>query len=144
MNSRFTFGKKERLSHQKDIDALFEGGSSFNLNLFKVFFIIHRPAEAVPVQVLIAVPKKRFKRAVDRNRIRRRIREAYRLHKQLLIGKIGPLACSLQVGFVYTGDRSNIPYRDIENQLVGCLERLAKITGKSSSNNDDGVRTPPY
>ncbi len=78
---KFTFKKSERLSQKKLIQELFDKGSSFYLYPFKVFFI---PNERPVHQILISVPKNIFKRAVDRNAIKRRIREGYRLNKSKL------------------------------------------------------------
>ena len=78
------FKKEERLCNKRLIHVLYESGSSFILYPYKVVF--HPTDElAVPVQVLISVPKRRFKRAVDRNLLKRRIREAYRLQKNNLL-----------------------------------------------------------
>ena len=84
-----TFSKEERLCSRKLLDQLFKNGSSFLLYPFRVSFL-HLHDEALsPVQVVINVSKKRYKRAVDRNLIKRRIREVYRLHKEeLLLSKL--------------------------------------------------------
>lgn len=78
------FKKEERLCNKRLINALYQSGSSFILYPYKVIFY---PTDelGVPVQVLISVPKRRFKRAVDRNLLKRRIREAYRLQKNNLL-----------------------------------------------------------
>jgi len=78
------FKKEERLCNKRLINALYESGSSFILYPYKVVF--HPVDElTVPAQVLISVPKRRFKRAVDRNLLKRRIREAFRLQKNSLL-----------------------------------------------------------
>jgi len=78
------FKKEERLCNKRLINALYLSGSSFILYPYKVVFYPTDELD-VPVQVLISVPKRRFKRAVDRNLLKRRIREAYRLQKNKLL-----------------------------------------------------------
>jgi ribonuclease P protein component len=78
----YTFKKEERLCNKRLIDGLFHNGSSFLCYPFKVSWIAAPEGETVTAQVLFAVAKKRYKRAVDRNLIKRRMREAYRLAKQ--------------------------------------------------------------
>lgn len=78
----YTFKKEERLCNKRLIDGLFHNGSSFLCYPFKVSWCIAPPHQDVPVQVVLAVSKRRYKRAVDRNLIKRRMREAYRLLKQ--------------------------------------------------------------
>ncbi len=77
-----TFIKEERLCSRKSLDLLFKNGSSFLLYPFRVSYLLVAENTSVPVEVVINVPKKRYKRAVDRNLLKRRTREAYRLHKQ--------------------------------------------------------------
>ena len=77
----YTFTKEERLCNKRLIDSLFHNGSSFLCYPFKVSWRLNNEL-GVPAQVLFAVPKKRFKHAVDRNLLKRRMREAWRLNKQ--------------------------------------------------------------
>jgi ribonuclease P protein component len=77
----YTFKKEERLCSKKLIEELFHNGSSFLLYPFRIVWMVHPLPAEVPVQVLINVPKRRFKKAVHRNLIKRRIREVYRLNK---------------------------------------------------------------
>ena len=132
MTKQFIFSKVERLSHKNHIDALFNEGKSFSMNPFKIIYRLHPIAAEVPVKVLFAVSKKKFKRAVDRNRLRRIIREAYRLNKHLLVDQLATIPCSLHMGFVYVSDRRDVTFAEIEKQMVSCLERLGKIVGSSS------------
>lgn len=81
---KLTFKKEERLNKEIWIKELFEKGSSFHLYPFRVIYLPH-PNPQYPVnQVLISVSVRNFKKATDRNTIKRRIREAYRLYKPKL------------------------------------------------------------
>lgn len=119
-----TFKKSERLSHKKSIQELFTKGSSFYLYPFKVIFSINDDA---PVhQILISVPKRNFKKAVLRNKLKRRIREAYRLNKHLLDTSV-----KYQIAYIYTS-KELLEFNDIERKLIVILERLKKQLAKKS------------
>lgn len=117
-----TFTKAERLSGKTALDILFQTGKSFNSFPFKVVW--KEAAEsAVPVQLVISVPKRMFKRAVDRNLIKRRIREAYRRNKgsfyESLDGK------KIHLMLIYTA--KTLPeYKDVEDKIIAVLQRLHK------------------
>jgi ribonuclease P protein component len=84
---KFSFEKTERLHSRKLIQELFEKGSSFYLHPFKIVFL-KNPDQGYPhTQVLVTVPIKNFGKATDRNKIKRRIREGYRLNKKNLTTK---------------------------------------------------------
>ena len=78
---KLTFKKEERLNKEKWIQELFEKGSSFHLYPFRVVYLPHPDPQYPAHQVLISVSARNFKNAVDRNTIKRRVREAYRLNK---------------------------------------------------------------
>jgi len=78
----YTFKKEERLCNKKLIDKLFHNGSSFLCYPFKASWLFVETPAAFPAQILFSVAKKRYKHAHDRNLIKRRMREAYRLNKQ--------------------------------------------------------------
>jgi ribonuclease P protein component len=78
MNS---FKKEERLCNIQLIEKLYHNGSSFLVYPFRIIWLYSEANSEFPVQVLISIPKKKFKRAVDRNLLKRRIREIYRIQK---------------------------------------------------------------
>lgn len=121
-----TFRKRERMVSNLLIEALFDSGRSRSVSAFPlraVFRTTERREGSVPVQVLISVPKKRFRHAVDRNRVKRQIREAYRHHKELLWQQI-PDDKMMLLGFVWLSDRHS-PTAEVEKRIVSILQRIA-------------------
>lgn len=112
-----TFKKSERLSGKKDIEELFKNGSYFYLSPLKV---VTTPNLTSPLhQVLFSVPKRHFKRAVDRNLLKRRMREAYRLHKHLLITEPKVLS----IAYIYTSNEL-ASYQTIAQQIKESINRI--------------------
>jgi len=112
---KFTLKKSERLSQEKLIQELFNKGSSFYLYPFKVIFF---PNEGPTNQVMASVPKSIFKRAVDRNTIKRRIREGYRLNKaKLLQDKF------FSIAYIYTA-KEILPSALIHQKIVLSFDKL--------------------
>ena len=101
----YTFRKAERLCRQKVLEKMFAGGSrSYSFFPLRVVYM-PAPELDAPVSVMVSVSKRRFKRAVRRNRVKRQIREAYRLQKHLLLDAL-PAGCPpLAVAFIYLGDK---------------------------------------
>jgi ribonuclease P protein component len=116
-----TFGKSERLHRDKHIQELFDKGSSFYLFPFKVY-VLANPEKIDPPynQVLVSVSTRNFKKAVDRNLIKRRIREAYRLQKEIL-----PADPPLIAAFVYA-HKEILPFVELQNRLLSVLKRIPK------------------
>ncbi len=121
-HSKYSFSKKERLYGKKKIEELFRKGSSFYLSDFQVRYL--ETNEESPHQILISVPKRNFKRAVDRNLLKRRIREAYRLNKEII--HQGSKSMSFYIAFIYLS-KQILTFQDIQTQLKKCLERLGTI-----------------
>ena len=120
MGKQFSFKKEERLAKEKHIQELFEKGSSFHLYPFRVLTLPNSEAETKGNKILISVSKRNFKRAVDRNLIKRRIREAYRLQKDQIKGN------SLLLAFVYTAKEIE-PFQAIKGKLFLVLEKIKKL-----------------
>lgn len=118
-----TFKKPERLCRKKAIEALFEKGSSFYNFPLQVIWL-ESPTESVfPAQVAFSVSKKSFRRAVIRNLIKRRMREAYRKNKQSLYLFLESQNKKIVFFIIYKGDY--IPdYLSVEELMRQVLEKL--------------------
>lgn len=116
---KFSFGKKERLSSEKWIRELFEKGSSFYSHPFKVLFMLHPDEHSANTQVLVSVPSRNFPRAVDRNLLKRRVREVYRTNKACLSSSRKWL-----IAYIYTA-REVLPLSVIRDKLPATLNRIS-------------------
>ena len=129
-----TLYKAERLNRKKVIEKMF-AGSSCSFSLFPLR-VVYMPVEDLdaPVSILISVSKRRFKRAVKRNAVKRRIREAYRLNKQPLLEAVQCHGCCLAVAFIYLSDRV------FDSSLIAERMRLAlKRMAESLQSPSDAV-----
>ena len=120
--------KPERLNKKKIIEKMFAGGSrSFSIFPLRVVWL---PVEELDVQasILISVSKRRFKRAVKRNRIKRQIREAYRLNKQILLAPLTEKNRRLAIAFIYLADElmnSALVEEKIKAALTRIVEKIS-------------------
>ena len=122
-------GKKERLKSRKKIEMLFESGQRFTIAPFLVYYRLHKEVKLPTLQVGVSASKKNFKRAVDRNRVKRIIREAYRLQNQALKENIKSHSNSLDLFIIYTG--KNIPeYNEVSEKLKPVLKKLEELYAK--------------
>ena len=122
-----TFSKKERVVSKKLIESLFEKGDSQSLAAFPmrvVYMQVERQAGDSPVQILISVPKKRFKHAVDRNRVKRQVRESYRLNKQIICDVI-PENKQMLIAFIWLSDK-HYPTNEVQKRVVTLLQKIAR------------------
>lgn len=123
MDFRHTFGKDERISLQKEIDFLFSEGKSFRVFPLRVIYTKQEAIDNKGISILISVPKKKIKRAVHRNRLKRLIREAYRLNKQILTGEEQVQAGRHLIAFLFIGNEV-VSYKEIETALIKGLTQL--------------------
>jgi ribonuclease P protein component len=119
----FSFCKEERLCSKKIIDRLFAEGKSVFVFPLKLVYLETELQTKTPVQAGFAVSKKNFKRAVQRNLIKRRMREAYRLQKAFFYNALNEV--QLAVFFVYTA-KEITDYTVIESAIKKGLKKLVR------------------
>ncbi|MDR0893048.1 MAG: ribonuclease P protein component [Mediterranea sp.] len=123
----YTLRKAERLSSELLIGKMFEGGVSKSFSIFPMR-VVYMPAgagEEMP-SILVSVSKRRFKRAVKRNRVKRQIREAYRKNKHLLSAPLPGLQGErLAIAFIYLSD-ALLPSALIEEKMKVALQRITE------------------
>jgi ribonuclease P protein component len=126
MNIKNTFPKKEKLCGEIRIGRLFAEGEAFIAYPLRVVYKFSEEREDSGVKILISVPKKKIKKAVHRNRIKRQIREAYRLNKAVLLESCLNNDKSLQIAVTYLSEK--LPeYEVIEDKIKLTLTRLLQL-----------------
>ena len=122
-----TLNKRERMVSRRLIETLFGGGGSQSMAAFPlrvVYIKKERARSEAPVQIMVSVSKRHFKHAVDRNRIKRQVREAYRQHKQTLYDALPPTE-QLLLAFVWLSDEHR-PSQDVEKCVTSLVQRVAE------------------
>lgn len=120
-----SFKKDERLSSEKIIERLFADGNRFTVFPIGVVWLFASLDSSSPVQVLISVSRRKFKRAVDRNLLKRRMREAYRRNKQPFIESLAKEGRQCALGLIYNGSEL-ADFNEIEEKIILVLQRLQK------------------
>ena len=125
----YNLPKSERLCSHYLIDRLFEPGKGSKSLSSYPLRIVYRPISASEhgTSILVSVPKKQFKHAVDRNHVKRQIREAYRLNKDLLRT---PEGISLNIAFIWLDNR-HYPSAIVTNKVKNLLQRITESCEKS-------------
>jgi ribonuclease P protein component len=122
-NRKYSLSKEERLSWKRYTDLLFEKGKSFvSFPLRVIYLHIEEPMPA-PVSVVVCVPKKKIKRAVKRNYIKRQMREAYRIRKYELIDALAETNKVMLLAFLYL-DKEIHPTSDMGKAMMKALKTL--------------------
>ena len=128
---RFGFGRKEKLKSRKQIDELFLNGKNFSAFPLRVTYQF-LPSDEANIQVGVTAGKKYFKKAVDRNRIKRLIREAYRLQKGGLTEAVKPKDLKGFLFFVYT-DKAIASFAVMKEAMNKALNRLEKMVASNEN-----------
>ena len=136
MSKQFTLGKNERLKSRKQIEQLFKEGKSFVVNPFRLYFNKQSAIDnkQAGIHFGVGVSSKNFKRAVDRNRVKRLTREAWRLQKNELKELMKTSGKQLNVFFIYTG--KELPdFTTVKDKVAVALKKLSDKLNENSSAN---------
>lgn len=128
--NNYKFRKEEKIVGENRIDSLFIEGKSFVAFPLRVVYLKTELSLSSPISVLVSVPKKRIKSAVKRNRIKRQVREAYRLNKHYLEVVTESIDQHLDIAFVFVRDEL-MEYSIIEK---GMRKGLTEIANRLSCN----------
>ncbi|MBI4945146.1 MAG: ribonuclease P protein component [Bacteroidetes bacterium] len=133
---RNTFKKAERLTNKRIFESIFESGKSISVFPFKLIWIETNTTSPTPLslrsgvvgeaQLGISVPKKSFAKAVDRNTIKRRIRESYRKNKHSLYEMLKEKNLSIALMIIYIS-KEELPYQEIEKKMIVSLQKVQEI-----------------
>ncbi len=125
MKKQFTLGTNERLKSRKQIELLFNKGKKFTITPFRVYYLFNQMANP-PLQFGVGVSNKNFKKAVDRNKIKRQVRDAYRLQKISLHQKLKDKKYQFSVFLIYTS-KEMLEYSEVFVQINKILDKLGLI-----------------
>ena len=129
---KFTLGKQERLKSRKLIGRLYEEGEVLKVFPFRMVYIQTEHNSKFPVQAGVSVPKRNFKRAVDRNRIKRLMRESYRLQKNIVYDSID----KPYVFMISYLAKDEWKYVDLAKKMNKLLTLFVENTSKSAKNEE--------
>jgi ribonuclease P protein component len=140
---KYTFNHNEKLKSKKLIDLVFKQGNSFHSFPYRTIYLPYKVEmgipEAVgftkdfPVKFGISVSTRNFKKAVDRNKIKRMSREIWRLHKHLIYEKFLEKNIQIAVFYIYT-QKEILPYDDLEKGILQGISKLIKLNSKEEIN----------
>lgn len=123
MNPSNSFAKSEHLCGEKRITNLFTKGDAFIAYPLRVVYLFGEKVDTEPINTMVSVPKKRFKRAVKRNRIKRLMREAFRLNKHSLCEKIEEKQLQIHIAFNYVCDEE-MDFATVEKKMKLAIQKL--------------------
>lgn len=123
MDNGLGLKKVERLCSKKSIDALFAGSDSKSLSAYPIR-AVYKNTEEAGIRILVSVSKRRFRHAVDRNRVKRQLREAYRLNKHVMDTiKARPLG--MDIAFIWLTDKHQ-PSSLVARKMIALLEKIVQ------------------
>lgn len=128
MSKQFTLGKTERLKSRKIIEQLFKEGKSFAFPHFRVYYLFSTASDT-SLQFGAGVSTKNFKKAVDRNRVKRVTRESWRLQKAPLQELVKEQNTRFSVFLIYTAKELPV-YKEVYEKTGKIIDKLCKLVAE--------------
>jgi ribonuclease P protein component len=122
---QFTLNKEERLKSRKLMDELFVSGQTLTVFPFRLVWLEVPLLADYPAQMAVSVSKRNFKHAVDRNRLKRLMREAYRKNKFTVYDMAQSLSKQYAIMLIYTG-RKMVDYAEVESKIIITLKKFTE------------------
>jgi len=126
---KFSYTKKEKLKSKKQLDALFAKGRSFTVFPVKVFYTFNNEQDNI-IKTGVGVSSRHFKKAVQRNRVKRLLREAYRTEKQPLHFHLKNNKKQLALFLLFI-DKELPEYRLVKEKIKLCIQRIIRETNEA-------------
>ena len=123
-----TLKKEERISSRTLIEKLFDGGNSRSMTAYpvRIVYLIESQPQEAAVKILVSAPKRNLKRAIDRNRVKRQMREAYRKNKHIVLERIDHTSnTTLALAFIWL-EKELCSSSDVEEKIVNLLKRVSE------------------
>ncbi len=123
-SNKNTYSKKEKLCSRKDISRLFENGKTFYSEPFRLLWLKSEDILPFPAMTGISVGKKSFPKAVDRNRVKRLIRETWRINKHHLYNQLEQINIQLVIMIIYSGDKMP-KYSELKERMQETIRKFS-------------------
>ena len=118
-----TFPANERIKSRKLLEDLYQNGEQIKSFPFRLKYKKFEFDKGAQVQIVVSVPKRNVKKAVQRNRLKRQIKEIYRLNKDVLLSQFTGKKEGMALFLIYTGQPDQ-DYSYLEEKLIGLLKKL--------------------
>lgn len=130
-----SYGRKEKLKRRKQIEAVFAGGRSLSVHPLRLVYLAQAQDSGAEVEMGVSASRRNFKKAVDRNRVKRLLREAWRLNKQPLLDHARAKGLRISAFLIYT-DKTLPQFAGLQPKMRLLLNKLIEATSEAPATNN--------